>query len=665
MSQRGSSFRKFLLWTVVAIVAVEAIWFFGANWALNSEWVIGAINKKPEKLEVLWGGAKTYIPGVIHVEDLSVKGTSKRQQWQVGLERVRVHLALLSLPFKTFRTYDVQGKGLEFTLSKRGKPTVETESEASGEVVDGKPVEGAGPPGEVATATTDETGAAGAADPPQREAETAKKKSKRPWRFGLQNIHIVGAESIGVLGYVLSGQGTIDADMGLELKGGPLSIQRARINLEEATFQVKGQQAASDLTVGIDVSLAPFVPKQVRGMEVLGSLTGRVALQGRTQGAGIVNMFLSKFKGFEIGSSGGALDSDLQFKNGVLIPESHFHLKSSQGWIRLTDLRVETALEVGIVAESTAPDGTKLSVAVQGVELKTEGTEGPLLEGADVTLDATSPGIDFATGIEGLREAFDSIQVDLTNAVVADITRFPLPDFEDFTLDSGTIAVEAHFKATPEAADGSLNVAGTGIDASFGEIGLVGDLEIDINIDSPDPDARLFRVGESVINIDNVTMTKGEKEAKEKDEDWYAHVKILEGEFDTIKPHSMTSDIEIGMRDTRPIISIFAQEKSILRWFKGMLNFKDLEGTAGMKMEGDLTEIQDLDIDSEGLKVKANMKIGEQAAGGIMWVKFHGINVGIDTREGTDVRLKKPLRWYEEQAALWKGDPAPVEAEEN
>ena len=36
--------------------------------------------------------------------------------------------------------------------------------------------------------------------------------------------------------------------------------------------------------------------------------------------------------------------------------------------------------------------------------------------------------------------------------------------------------------------------------------------------------------------------------------------------------------------------------------------------------------------------------------------------LGIDTREGTDIRMRKPLKWYEEQAASWTAEAAPETA---
>lgn len=641
MSQDNRTSRKLVLWGAIALVAVEVIWVLGANWALGSDLVIGAINKKPYKLEVLWGSAKTWIPGVIHVEDLSVRGTSKRQQWQVELARVRVHLALLTLPFKTFKTYDVVGEDLRFSLDKKSEVAALSAGSARAEA-----------------APTSEPDASQGPEPP---ATSSSKKSKRPWRFLLHDIHIDGSETIEVLGYSLSGDGSIDANLGLELKGGPLTLERTRLDWTGAELTVEGQRAAHDMALDLEVSLAPFVPKNIRGSEVLGSLSGRIAIQGRTQGAGLVNELLSRFRGFELGSEGGVMDSELYVEEGILGPGSRFELSTANGWIDLVDWRVETALAVDVTVSEEAESGTRLSVAVDDVGVSTPDSEEPLLEGARVSLEALSDGIDFAAGPNELGESFHTIRVALTDAYVADVTRFPIPRFGDFSLDRGEIAVESRFEATPEAAIGGIQIEGQGIDASFGDVALIGDLDIDFRLSSTDPGLRDFVLEESTIDIENVAMTQEGKKAKEQDEDWYARIRLVDGQLQATRPKALNASVEIEMRDTRPLITVFARDKSVMRFFKGMLNFKDLMGIAEMNLVGETTEIRNLDIDSEGLKVKSNLRLGGGTSSGIMWVKFHGINIGLDMRGAkTDVRFKKPLRWYEEQVAAW--EPTAVES---
>ncbi|MEJ2086683.1 MAG: hypothetical protein P8Y44_13590 [Acidobacteriota bacterium] len=481
-------------------------------------------------------------------------------------------------------------------------------------------------------------------------------KSKRPWRFLLHNIHIEGSESIGVLGYALSGDGSIDADLALELNGGPLTLERTRIDWEGAELTVKGQTAAHDMTLDLEVSLAPFVPKRVRGAEVLGSLSGRIDIQGQTQGAGVANQLLSRFKSFAVGSSGGQMDGKLLVEKGILGPGSRFELNTEEGWIELVDLRVETALEVDVAVE--AETGTRLSLAVDNVALSTKGDTDPILEGARLSLVAMSQGIDFSHGPSELGDSFDTVEVDLSDAHVSDVARFPIPRFKGFSLLRGDMTVASHFSTSPESAAGKVEVTGRGIDALMDEIDLTGDLEIDLNLTSTDPQLRAYDLEQSEIKIDNVTMTQGDKKVKAKDEDWYAHITLVDGLFEVTQPRKMHADVKIEARDTRPIIAVFAQDKSVMKFFKGMLNFKDLLATTQIGLAGGATEIRNLDIDSEGLKVKSNLRIepGPENSGstGILWMKFHGINVGLDLRgDKTKVHLRKPLQWYEEQLAAW------------
>jgi hypothetical protein len=122
------------------------------------------------------------------------------------------------------------------------------------------------------------------------------------------------------------------------------------------------------------------------------------------------------------------------------------------------------------------------------------------------------------------------------------------------------------------------------------------------------------------------------------------------------------------MKDTRPLIAILGQEKKIFNRLKGILNFEDLEAEADIEVAANRLEIEDFNIDSEGLKLKANLQIQNKKPVGILYTKFHGIPFAVDMRGGkTDLRLSKPLQWYEEQTVPWAGPPntSPATATEN
>ena len=85
--------RKLRIGLILLVVGIELVWLIGANWALSSEWVTAKINHKPEKLQVEWTSASTLIPGIIHLEGLSIRGQSRKQQWYVKLAGGRAHMS--------------------------------------------------------------------------------------------------------------------------------------------------------------------------------------------------------------------------------------------------------------------------------------------------------------------------------------------------------------------------------------------------------------------------------------------------------------------------------------------------------------------------------------------------------------------------------------------
>ena len=627
--------RKLWILVIVVVVGLELIWFFGANWALGSEWVTGKINNKPEKMQVQWDEARTVIPGIIHLEGLSVRGQSRKQQWYVELTGGRVHMSLLALATKTFKTYSFDGSGLDFRLRKRQLPedpplkSAEFAPEIPGFAVDEPPF------------------------PPKQQ-----KKKKSPWKIVLHDVHIEEFEQLWILAMRLTAQGTIDADMAIELGGGALSMKRVRMDLTDAEFLTMGNSVMQEMQLGIDARMEPFLPKEAKGLDILKSLTGTVNLSGTSRGAALINSLLANIEAVEVGSSGGQIDSSIQIEQGILAPGTEMAFSADGGWVDMMDWRATGELAVQSKVEQ-AEEGvsTKVAVTLSNVALADrEGTD-PLLAGAALELHANAGELDISGGVDGLAASLEAISLDLTNAHVADITRFPIPAVADFTLDAGEILVETHAVLTREnGGEATIDVHGEGIDASYGEVAIKGNLSLELNVATDDVRDRRFDFTDSGLKIDMVTIEDGKKT----DKDWYFHLDMTEGWLHLKDPGEIVCSAEIKMKDTRPLIAILGQEKKIFNKLKGILNFKDLEAEADLEMAANAMEIENFDIDSEGLKLKANLKIENKKATGIFYTKFHGIPFALDMRgEKNDFRLRKPLQWYEEQTVPWAGQQAP------
>ena len=624
--------RKFWITLVVLLVAFELIWVIGANWALGSEWVIGKINKKPEKLEVKWDEASTVIPGIISLEGLSVRGQSKKQQWYVHLANGRAHISLISFATKTFKTHSFKGTAIDFRLRKRQLPgeellkTAEFAPEIPGLALDEPPA------------------------PPNKK----KKKKKNPWKIVLSDVHIDGVEQLAILAMRLAAQGTIDADMSIELGGGALSMKRVRMNLTDAEFKVMGDSVMQAMQLGINARMEPFLPKEAKGLDVLKSLTGTITLSGQSKGAALLNTLLAKIEAVEVGSPGGQLDGVVEIQNGVLSPGTTLSFAADGGWVDVMDWRSKGLFELESNVEQKEGDvATTVRVSLTDVVLTGEESEDPLLAGADLILKAAAGALDVSGGVEGLSSSLEAIALDLNNARVADITRFPIPAVDDFSLDAGEILVESHAVLTRDnGGEAKIKVHGEGIDASYGEVAIKGNILLDLNARTDDVSDGRFEFSNSGFKVDMVTIEDGKKT----DKDWYFHLDMTEGWLKLKDPGEIVASAELKMKDTRPLIAILGQEKKIFNKLKGILNFKDVEGEADLEIAANRLEIEDFNIDSEGLKLKANLQIIDKKSSGILYTKFHGIPIAIDMRgEKNDLQLRKPLQWYEEQTVPWAG----------
>jgi len=79
--------RRRLIGIAIACVAVELTYVVAASLLLRGDTLERVINRKPEKFRIEFTGARSWLPGVVSVERLTLHGQSRTVQWY--LERTR------------------------------------------------------------------------------------------------------------------------------------------------------------------------------------------------------------------------------------------------------------------------------------------------------------------------------------------------------------------------------------------------------------------------------------------------------------------------------------------------------------------------------------------------------------------------------------------------
>ncbi|MCB1036943.1 MAG: hypothetical protein KDD47_24160, partial [Acidobacteria bacterium] len=100
-----------LLWSLIAL---ELLYLLAGNLFLLPEVGVPRINRKPEKFEVRWQRAWTFLPGLVHLRGLELTARAGRGSWHLEAEEVRARIALFDLPRRCFRLASARGSGLVF-----------------------------------------------------------------------------------------------------------------------------------------------------------------------------------------------------------------------------------------------------------------------------------------------------------------------------------------------------------------------------------------------------------------------------------------------------------------------------------------------------------------------------------------------------------------------
>jgi hypothetical protein len=603
----------------VVLLAWELVWVVGANLFLRSDFLERLLNRRPEKLLVQWDSASTWFPGRVSVEGFRVRGQSRKTQWYVAMDDARLHVALLELPFKRFHGRWIRAAGVDVRVRTRIQPGIQFE-------------EGVGLDPEIP----------GLSNPPVPAPEDLyppRKKPRGPWTVHVGGVKVNGGIRLALNRATLEGDGLASGALVYRLRRS-VEIRRGKLELPSATVVYGSTPLSDDLQVDLAATFAPFHPKEDRGAKMLSFFTGSLRLDGELARVGMLDRMVND--GIEF-TGGGRVRGDLQVERGAILAGSSLTVASNLFTVQVMGARIRGTANLDLQVSEEPDEATlgDLVAELRDVEVFLDGREGPVATGPLLRLHSTTREPNLATDTPSR----DAIEVPAIH--VPDLSAFDaaLPGRAGLALLEGRASVDARLEIDETgSAEGRLLLNADGIRAKVRDGEFSADVGVDAILQEGDLVARCFDLSGTRVELLNVVLD-GVKSTRK--EGWWADVEFVDGWLQLGSPAEVDASVRFEMRDSRPLLAVFAPNQKTPLWVRLLPNVKDLKGEGDVDVLPGLVTVDRLSITGRKTELFGRLRLSADPPVGALFARHGIVAAGVELRDGkTRLHLSKPRKWF-------------------
>ncbi|MCJ7753555.1 MAG: hypothetical protein MUP13_03215, partial [Thermoanaerobaculales bacterium] len=598
----------------------------------------------PEKTNISWQSAVTYLPGVASVSGFELRSQTGKDQIYLRVAQAHTRISLVGLLFKTIHLRGVDAEDVDFRYRQRldrpPKPGQEEDKDKQPENTEYWP---------------EIPGWSNPPDPKPEDLYPVKKK-KRPWVIEITGAEVEGPIKAAFGGVRIEGGGWVGGGV-IVKPGETITIQRGRLGLDSTRVSFGPEVVTDDLAIDADLRFEPFPAKGAKLPDILGGVTGELSVAGNlSEKVAVSHVITPGVSTF----GAGTIKASLELKDGVVRAGSEYSLESDAFHLWVMGLDASGSATVsGKTVKEKGEHVTRMHIAF-GTFQFVDPDDGTVdISGTGIKLDAEWKGLSIAGNVPA-----SSVALDLPTAEIHDVSTFNamIPDDTAVALVSGTGQVTAKLEITERVATGTLDVAAEEIALETHDTPLMGDLEVHANLAEGDLPTRRFDLSGTTVLVDKIVNKTLSEKKQEKLDPWYIKVGFEKGHVIFGKPLAVDGSVTIDMYDTRPIEGLLKELDAGPKWLGLARTIKNVDGSLDVSLGNGYFAFDDLVMTGDGFESLGWMDIRNKKSNGRLFVRFKSVMAGVSFDEGkSKIQLSKPRKWFEEQPKGPVADASPPE----
>jgi hypothetical protein len=441
--------------------------------------------------------------------------------------------------------------------------------------------------------------------------------------LGIQiDIPSIAAETINISGTYLR----IDDARLSDREAATAQPWNAALSIDEGIIDLSASAAAHRATKVKEVSRAL---RQQHFKSRLETADAHFRVSGNISELDWINLLFKNPYELAIAGS-GQLNADIYLKSGWPARGTQLEVFPRKMHVEVLDYAVkgDGLVSLKITKGGEHPD-LDLQVDVNDGLFKRKGDEQSFIR--DVALRLHAQGN--AMGYDGSGEIV-KLHLQIPAAKVTDMSVYDeyLPEKSPLHILGGTADLTADIQLQPDAANGFVRLITKGLRSRTDDQEIAGELTADIKLADGNPQNMEFDISGSSLLLDKVRVTG--KEQNFGQQDWNARFDLKNARAIWKKPVYIHAESEFEIKDSRPIVAMFANAKGEKKWLEKLLTIEDIQGTATVTLEQRQLTIPHAFSGSDKIDVGAKGIIDEQNVDGIFYARFRKLDAVLKVNNG-------------------------------